>query len=108
MAPTTDPMDDSAKALWNDLHDLFEPDDGSLPEIRVNFVEFGSVASGFALLRKLAVRDVTVGGSNFWSKVHGEERPVNSVPNAAALVVSGEAEAFHVVLASGRLSPGGS
>jgi hypothetical protein len=33
----------------------------------------------------------------FWSKTDDAERPLDSVPNAAAMVVSGEAEAFHVV-----------
>jgi hypothetical protein len=42
--------------------------------------------------------DVTYRGASYWSVTHAQERPLDSVPNAAELVVSGEAEPFHSVL----------
>jgi len=82
--------------LWNQLHDLFDADDGSLPEVRVDYRDSAATVSGYALLRGRAARVVS-DNAYFWSKTH-ECRPLDSVSNAAALVVSGEAEAFHVVL----------
>ena len=82
--------------IWNELRDLFETDDGSLPEIRVDYRNSAATVFGYALLRRRAARIVSESPC-FWSKTHGAERPLDSVANAAALVVSGEAEAFHVI-----------
>jgi len=82
--------------LWSELRDLFDTDDGSLPEVRVDYVDSAATVAGYALLRGRATRVVSE-NAYLWSKVHSAERPLDSVPNAAALVVSGEAEAFHVV-----------
>jgi hypothetical protein len=86
-----------AQSLWSELHELFEVDDGSLPEICVNFADRNAVPGGYTLLRRRAAR-VASKRSMFWSLRQAEERPVDSVPNAAALVISGEAEGFHLVL----------
>jgi len=83
--------------LWNELHDLFDTDDGSLPEIDVRYSGVNATAGGYSLLRGRAA-SVATETPCFWSKGHGEERPLDSVPNAASLVLSGEAEPFHVVL----------
>ncbi len=83
--------------LWTELRDLFDTDDGSLPAVRVDYRDSAATVSGYALLRGRAARVVS-DNACFWSKTHDTERPLDSVSNAAALVVSGEAEAFHVVL----------
>jgi len=83
--------------LWNELRALFDTDDGSLPEVRVDYRDPAAPTLGYALLRGRAARVVN-DNAYFWSKTHDAERPLDSVSNAAALVVSGEAEAFHVVL----------
>ena len=83
--------------LWTELHHLFDADDGSLPEIRVSYVEREATVAGYDLLRLRAGRVVTE-KPYFWSKAHDVERALDSVSNAAALVVTGEAEPFHVVL----------
>jgi hypothetical protein len=84
------------EVLWSELHDLFDTDDGSLPEVRVDFTRRDGVTLGYALLRSRA--GSLVGKASFWSKTRNEECLLDSVSNAAALVTSGEAEAFHVVL----------
>jgi hypothetical protein len=83
--------------LWQSLRDLFQVDDGSLPEIRVNFVDSQATANGYELLRTRA-NSVVTQKPYFWSKARNAEVPLDSVPNPAALVVSGESEPFHVVL----------
>jgi hypothetical protein len=83
--------------LWQSLRDLFEVDDGSLPEIWVNYVDTQATVSGYDLLRKRAVAVVTQ-EPYFWSMVQNAEVPLEAVPSPAALVVSGDAEPFHVVL----------
>ena len=90
-------MKERASAIWAELHDLFDTDDGSLPEFRVCYSNVDATIVGYALLRTRAARVVSR-DAHFWSAVHGEDRPVDSVPNAAALVVAGDAEPFHVVL----------
>jgi hypothetical protein len=83
--------------LWNELRDLYGTDDGSLPEVRVDYMDSAATVSGFALLRERAVRVVSENAC-YWSNTHDAERPLDSVTNPAALVVAGEAESFHVVL----------
>jgi hypothetical protein len=86
-----------ASWLWRDLRDLFEIDDGSLPEIRVVYADRRAPVAGFGHLRKRAARVVTHNPS-FWSNERNEDVALETVPDAAALVVSGSAEPFHVVL----------
>ena len=49
-------------------------------------------------------QDVTDRGSTFWSVTDLKDCPLNSVPNAAALVVSREAKPFHFVLGNVDMS----
>ena len=83
-----------ASWLWTELHDLFDADDGSLPEVRVDYVDARAVAKGFALLCQRASKVL----GDFWSKTLCADQPVDSVANAAALVLRGEVDAFHAVL----------
>jgi hypothetical protein len=72
-----------ASWLWTELRDLFETDDCSLPEVRVDYTDPEATIRGYALLRKSAHRVLP--------------ETLDSVSNAAALVVSREAEVFHAV-----------
>ena len=87
--------------LWNELQEMFDEDDGSLPEIRVQYSSTSAPVAGFQLIQRLS--ETTRRAQNapseptFWSVPEQEERRVDSVPNAAALVVSGDAEPFHLV-----------
>lgn len=83
--------------LWDEVHEFFDTDDGSLPEVHMNYSDPHAVSRGFTLLLDRS-RELVADDGQFWSKAAEKARPVNSVPNAAALVVSGEAEAFHVVI----------
>lgn len=83
-------------SIFDELRDLFETDDGSLPEIRVRFSDRVAIVAGYALLRARA-KGIS-GHAEFWSVARGELLSLDSVPNAAQLAVSGEAAPFHVVL----------
>jgi hypothetical protein len=83
--------------LWTELHHHFDTDDGSLPEVHVNCVDKQAVVTAFAQLRSRG-KDVTHQGAKFWSVTHSKDCPLESLPNAAALVVLGEAEPIHFVL----------
>ena len=82
--------------LWPELHDLFESDDDSLPEVRVSYTNPEATVFGYALLRKRAHK-VLPENASFWSVAENRDQSFDSASTAAALVVSGEAEAFHVV-----------
>jgi hypothetical protein len=56
--------------LLTELHDLFDTDDGSLPEVRVDSADKQAVIRAFAKLR-VRGQDVTHRGSTFWSVCEG-------------------------------------
>ncbi len=82
--------------LWHNLHDMFDTDDGSLPEICIRNLSGTGVKDIWAYLTRLgaSLND----GASFWHIAKDEDVPVDAVPNAAELVVSGEAASFHVCL----------
>jgi hypothetical protein len=80
--------------LWKELHDLFDTDDGSLPEIRIADLSKLGVASIFAKLQGLCPGGVD---GNFWSNEAQKDRRVDSVPNAAQLVIDDRSEPFHAL-----------
>lgn len=82
--------------LWSQLHYLFDTNDGSLPDIELNHLTAKEVENVYVYLRlnsKIVSR-----GSYFWSITTQEEVPVDSVENAASLVVNDESECFHIVV----------
>jgi hypothetical protein len=87
--------------LYRQIGFLFDTDDGSLPELRLTGLTAGQTPLVYARLRKLATRINE--SAYFWNREAGRETPVDSVPNAAALVISGEADAFHFVLQDPRV-----
>jgi hypothetical protein len=79
--------------LWKELHYLFDTDDGSLPEIWIVNLSKEGVVAIFSYLQN-ACRAIA-SGAVFWSLEDQQEKPINSVPNAADLVAQGRAEPFH-------------
>jgi hypothetical protein len=82
--------------LWNKLHDLFDSDDGGLPDIEILNLSEQGVKDIWVYLRQSAAG--LAGDPWLWHNEMDQSIPVESVPNAAELVVSGEAAGFHVVL----------
>jgi hypothetical protein len=79
--------------LWESVGVCFDTDDGSLPGIEVAHLSSAGVAAVYAMLRRRShlVGDPPV----FWSRVEEACIAVDAVPNAAALVASCDADAFH-------------
>jgi len=86
----------TSEQLWQEVRSCFDADDGSLPSIQLNNLTAGGVASIFVMV----LGRFTVKGPSptFWNRATGNEQNLDSVDNAAALVVSGEAETFHLLL----------
>lgn len=82
----------------------FETDDGSLPEIEVEFSDPSCVLQAFELLFACGAQNVTAGGGFLWHISAQSETPFSG-SNAVALMLTGVVEPFHVVL--GDINCGG-
>ena len=82
--------------LWEQLHNLFDTNDGSLPDIELNNLTTDQVENIYLYLR-LSSKLISH-SSYFWSFITDEEILVDSVENAASLVVNDEAECFHILI----------
>jgi hypothetical protein len=87
---------------WRKLRFLFDTDDGSLRDIRLAGLGPDGVASVFEFIRSRAALNPDAA---FWHRKLDREEPLDSNPDPAGMVVSGEAEPFHVL--ASRLSAGG-
>jgi hypothetical protein len=79
--------------LWNDLHDLFDTDDGSLPEIWITNLSADGISTIYDMIRTVA--KTLPGQPTFWDKRRDQASLLASVPNAARLVAENLAEPFH-------------
>lgn len=82
--------------LWEQLHELFDTDDGSLPEIEVWFTRPESIPAAYGLIQKHAGCVITR-APTIQLDGEPEERLLESVLNPAALVAAGRAHEFHLV-----------
>jgi hypothetical protein len=90
-APLVGAQDD----LWAELHDLFDADDGSLPEVA--FVD-ASPREVQALFAFLVQRGSVDAGFEVWDKLLEAAVPLFAVPDAGARVASGQVTSFHLRL----------
>ncbi|MFC7516354.1 hypothetical protein ACFQUU_15170 [Herbaspirillum sp. GCM10030257] len=79
------------------LQQYFEVDDGSLPEIVVDFHSPNQVRDAFAFLFRLGGKDITAGGAALWNREEEKETEFRT-PDDFELVFSGAADPFHLVL----------
>jgi len=82
--------------LWGQLHDLFDTDDGMLPDIELNGLQGDEIENIYAFLRSRS--ELTPPKASFWSNTEQRSVLVNTVENAARLVAMGEGQQFHVIL----------
>ena len=82
-----------------DLSRYFEIDDGSLPEIEVEFSSAESLQRAFRHFFYLGAENIAVNGSYLWLRNERREEPFTG-PGDAWLVTDGKADSFHVVLGS--------
>lgn len=79
--------------LWAQVGACFDTDDGSLPGIEIAQLSPSGVAAIYTMLRG---RSQIVGDPpELWNIVEDASKPIDSAPNAALLVATGQAEAFH-------------
>jgi hypothetical protein len=83
--------------IWEALHDLFDLDDGSLPEIDLTGLTGKHVADIFLFLSSQS-QDITIGGARFWDKTLEQTRSVADIDSAANLVVHYKADSFYMVI----------
>ncbi|MDF1503631.1 hypothetical protein [Roseisolibacter sp. H3M3-2] len=95
------PSRDARDAWRSQVGFLFDPDDGSLPEIRLTGLTAEQTPRVYARLRALAAR--LNDGASLVDRRAEHEVPVDAVPNAASLVVAGHVDGFHVVLRAPRV-----
>jgi hypothetical protein len=94
----------SPDELWTQVGACFDTDDGSLPGVEVSGLSPPGVAAIYAMLRRRSRLEGEPPYS-FWSLTEQADLPVDSVPNAAALVAGGQAEPFHLCI-SGVIAGG--
>ena len=82
-----------------DISRYFESDDGSLPEIDVDFKNQESLHQAFAYFFELGAENIAKNGSYIWLRKELREVPFTG-PGDAELVTAGLADSFHVVLDS--------
>lgn len=79
--------------LWDHVGCCFREDDGSLPGIEIRNLAPDEIAQIYAWIRSHSVVESLA--PTFWDNRHQTDRPIDSVPNAAHLVATGEAAPFH-------------
>ena len=82
-----------SESIWQQVGECFDTDDGSLPGIMIDKLSPEGVAAVYAMLRQRS--RMATDSPEFWSRVNDVSLPIDSVPNAAALVAAGKAEPFH-------------
>src|SRR5687768_1955040 len=94
-------MTSDAEALYSQIGFLFDTDDGSLPEIHLTDLAANQTPLLYARLRGISTRINE--SATFWDRRANKETAIDSVPDAAERVVSGDADAFHMVLQEPRV-----
>jgi hypothetical protein len=82
--------------LWAKVRDCFATDDGSLPGIEIDCLSSAEVSAVYLNLRGRS--HLYNEAAEFWSEVEHASLPIDSVPDAAALVVRYQAAPFHICI----------
>lgn len=80
--------------LWPQLHELFDTDDGSLPDVFIENLTGDQVSEIYAWVRSKCGVYSDACTPMFWDRVDEQDVPVTSVDDPASLVVNGQAESF--------------
>ena len=84
------------REVWEAIGWLFSTDDaGALSVVTIDFPDNETMAAAYVWMRDCA-GETTELVCTFWSLVNASDIKISSVPNAAAIVADGSAEAFHV------------
>jgi hypothetical protein len=85
--------------LWDLLHDLFDTDDGSLPEIELTNLNSSQISKIYLFLVSLG-KEIKPKGITFWDNELNQARSIDSVENPATLITEYRASPFHIVISS--------
>lgn len=80
--------------LWGELHDLFDTDDGSLPDIFVENLSGDQVRAIYRWVRSQCGIYCNDGDPTLWDRTEERDGPIKAVDDPAQLVISGRAEPF--------------
>lgn len=90
---------------WCELLEIFGTNDGSLPDIELNNLSGAEVIHGYNFVKGHS-GFISSKDPSFWSTSRNCDVPFSYLDNPADLVVSGEAESFHLCF-GGLKSPAG-
>ncbi len=90
---------------WKDVEEILNTNDGSLPDIELNNLEPDEVIKGYEVIRNCAER-ISSEAPYYWLKNEEKEIIIKFNSNPSELVISDEAEPFHVCF-DGIKSPKG-
>ncbi len=90
--------------LWNQVHHIFDTDDGSFPEICICGLSAHNICDAYLFIRSIA--SFVVGSPRILNRDTGCETGLDEVENAAKLVCEQKAPPFHFMLRSLRHEPG--
>jgi hypothetical protein len=82
--------------LWGELHELFETDDGSLPDIFVENLSNLDVQNIYCWVRS---QSEVFGDPSLWDRVEQRGIPIKNIENPVSLVLVGRVEPFRDGLA---------
>jgi hypothetical protein len=82
--------------LWDKIHDFFDKDDGTYPEICLCNLTPASIVNGYNFIRKNG--GFLVGGPRFLNAEQGCEMGLDEVEDASQLVVNRKAHPFHFMI----------
>ena len=89
----------------NKLFDIFQEDDGSLPDIELDNLSGDEVILGYEIIRNSSTH-ISSKDSTYWSIVKEKDIPILFTDNPATKVISDDAEPFHLCF-GGIKSPTG-
>lgn len=90
---------------WNELEEIFNTDDGSLPDIELNNLSSQEVIAGYEIVRNCAEK-ISSKNPSYWSISAGKEIEIQFDQNPVQHVIDQEAEPIHLCFAGIR-SPSG-
>ena len=85
--------------LWAQLHDLFDTDDGSLPDLIVENLSSAQVVTIYQWVRSLCDVYTDDGEPTLWHCEQERDVPITSLDSPAQLIISGRAKSFRHGLA---------
>lgn len=95
-------MESAAEQLWQETRHLFEEDDGSLPDLRIDELSEDGVQAVFDALLPLSDLEDPLGGKT--ASLDGLDKPISSIPDVGKKAARGEVMPVHFVIEGVRMN----